>query len=289
MKSWLEKISSLVKEMAYLILAGIDSPRPPISGFKKKFMAWDDDVKNQFFKAVNAWHGTTMQDNDPDLLIHFASEHSKEMGEYQDWLRSLAEDSLTLYRGFAGKYAEEIAEKAWDAYKNKKAEIKVDLKTYTPWSTNSDVARHFGDAVVIKYDWPKKNVFHADAGRGFLKQLGYPVKLSRTEREIVIKTSESSISVDVSKDIRFLGKFRARQLRLDKKIQQQKNEDFASKLQEGKKYPVRKSDFSYWEDLREKGGLIYRGKSPEGLLFEYPDKSVHPIKDVAWISDFLLI
>lgn len=282
-------ISKFIKKAAYSIQAQIDSPRAPVSGFKKKFLAWPDEAKNQFFRAVNAWHGTTMQDNNPNLLIQFASNYPKEMSEYQEWLRSLAEGTLTLYRGFAGEYAEKIAERAWEAYKANSPTIKIELKTYTPWSTNSDVARRFGDAVVIRHEWPKENIFHADAGRGFLKQMGYAIQLSRTEREIVIKTTTGSIGVDLSKDVSFLGKYRRRQLNLDKKVQQQKDDEFVSKLQEGKKYPVKQTELAYWEDLRERGGLIYRGRTPEGLLFEYPDGSIHPVKDVNWISEFLIV
>ena len=180
----------------------------------------EEKVRIQFAIAVNAWHGTTVYDNNSELLIRFSKEHPKEMLQYQEWLKSLVDSNvITLYRGFYGKFAEELAEKIWIAIKNKTPFIEIELKEYNSWTTNIDVARKFSDAIIIKYDWNIDNIFHADAGRGFLRQTEYAnyVKLKRTEREIVIKYT-GKIKIDPVKDVIFRGKYRSRQLRLNKRI-----------------------------------------------------------------------
>jgi hypothetical protein len=269
---------------------GIDNPKPPVSGFKKIFLSWSDEVRIKFAKAVNAWHGITMQDNTPDLLIRFAKEYPKEMEEYHNWLKSIAtEESFELYRGFYGDFAKELAERIWDAIKTKKPFVEIELKEFNPWSTNKDVARSFSDAIIIKYEWNIDNVFHADAGRGFLKQTSYReyVKLSRTEREIVIKYT-GKIKIDPVKDVILRGKYRSRQLRLNKKELEQ---NFESKLEVGRKY-LPKKDIElppYWEDILEKGGIQYISKDENGLKFKWPDGSEHIVgkNNFEWLMTYL--
>jgi len=275
-----------------MIGIGIDSSKPPISGFKKIFMSWPEDVRMLFVRAINAWHGTTMEDNTPELLINFSKKYPKEMDQYHQWLKSLiSDDSFILYRGFSGNFAEQLAEKIWDAIKTNKPYIEIELKEYNPWSTNVDVAKMFSDAVVIKHEWNIDNVFHADAGRGFLKQIpqyAQYVKLSRTEREIVIKHS-GTIKIDPVKDVILKGKFRSRQLRLNKKLSSEKIKNFINKLEIGKTY-LPKSDIElpiYWEDILEKGGLVYLGTDENKLKFKWPDGSEYSTDKLDWLSTYL--
>lgn len=273
-------IATLIRD----IVSSIDSSKPPISGFKKTFLSWPEDVKDKFYRAVNAWHGTTMEDNKPDLLINFAQEHPEQMKQYQEWLRSLASgDTVTLYRGFAGEFAQSVAEDVRKALKEGKDSIMVTVKPYTSWSTSEEAARRFSDAVILKYKWPVKEVFHADAGRGFLKQMGYDIQLRRTERELVIKNPGTTITLHPTDDVTLRGKFRAWQRNFNKKQLTQKNTEFAEKLEVGKKYIPYKSEFPYWEELREKGGLVYKGQDPKGLKFEYPDGREHVVTDIEWL------
>lgn len=273
---------------------GIDSSRPPVKQFKNKFMAWDENVRLQFVKAVDAWHGTTMQDNNPQLLITFSKEHVKEMKEYQEWLKSLlTEDSFELYRGFYGDFANKLAEDVWTAIKNKSSELKVELKEYTPWSTAFYVSRSFSDAIILKHVWTKDNVFHADAGRGFLLKTEYKkyIKLSRTEREIVIYNPDGYIMINPLQDVTLRGKFRSRQLRLNKKELNRELLNFQNKLEIGKKYlPKKDIDLPpYWQDILDQGGLKFLGSDETGLKFEWPDKSIHVVKkdNIEWLNKFL--
>jgi hypothetical protein len=275
----------------YYFNEDIDDSHPPVKDFKRMFMSWDESIRNSFIKAINAWHGTTMYDNNPELLKNFANNYPKEMKEYQDWIKSLAtKDYYDLYRGFAGDFANNIAEEIWDAIKNKKEFVEIKLNEYTPWSTNQDVARNFSDAVIIKHRWGLDNIFHADAGRGALRKLNFPIGLSRTEREIVIKHN-GSIKVDPVKDVILRGKFRARQLKLQKKELANKIKDFENRLEIGKKYlPKRNIELPvYWEDILEKGGLLYMGKEEGGLRFKYPDGSEHVIgsNNLEWLTTYL--
>jgi len=270
---------------------GIDNPKPPIKLFKKVFMSWEEKVRIQFAIAVNAWHGTTVYDNNPELLIRFSKEHPKEMLQYQEWLKSLVDSNvITLYRGFYGKFAEELAEKIWIAIKNKTPFIEIELKEYNSWTTNIDVARKFSDAIIIKYDWNIDNIFHADAGRGFLRQTEYAnyVKLKRTEREIVIKYT-GKIKIDPVKDVIFRGKYRSRQLKLNKKELQQRLIDFQNKLEIGKTY-LPKQDIKlppFWQDILEKGGIVYLGLDDGKMKFRWPDGIERTTIDYKWLETFL--
>lgn len=201
--------------------------------WRKFFEAQPEALRREFAYAVGAWHGTNMVDNDLSVLPRFAKAHPEFYARYREYIQTFYPQEVELFRGFAGVYADEIAEKAWKIHKAGEAQtFEVKINPYTSWAETQFQAKKFSEFVIIRHTFPNSAIFHADQGRKFMRGI-YPniVKLGQTEREVVIEAD--GIMIDPLTDIEFRGKFRARELNLKKKNAGMAGESLRSKLKVG--------------------------------------------------------